>query len=487
MTAYKKISLALLCSILVILAMSCSGNSNNPVSNRLSQISPSPAVVANQQYLIGFTTRPGRADEALIKGFGGSVRFAYRIIPALAVTLPDAGVEAMSRQPNVAYIEPDFEAHAVDDTIPWGIARVKAPEVWAIPNTGTGIKLAIVDTGVDYYHPDLAPNYRGGYDYVNNDSDPKDDNGHGTHVAGTALAASDGLNVVGVAPNAALYSVKVLDSAGSGYYSWIIAGIDWSVTNGMKIVSMSLGGSAGSSSLEAACNNAVAAGVIVVAAAGNSGNPDGTGDNVLFPGRYESVICVAATDSNNNRASFSSTGPAVDISAPGVSVLSDAMGGGTSTKSGTSMATPHIAGIVGLIVASGVTAPADVKNLLYSTALDLGAVGLDNLYGYGLADAYAAVTNNAPPPPPPPPPPPSYGTLKGKVYKSNGGPLSNAKVLLDTGQVTYSGPNGSYTLNNVLAGDHNVTASRSNYKPSTLIATITGGSTTTLNFYLVHN
>jgi subtilisin family serine protease len=139
-----------------------------------------------------------------------------------------------------------------------------------------------------------------------------------------------------------------------------------------------------------ACDEAVASGIVVVAAAGNSGNSSGTGDSVLYPGKYASTICVAAVDSNKNRAGWSSTGPTVDISGPGVNVVSDRLGGGLRTASGTSMATPHVAGVVALMMSYGHTDPDEIRSIMTETAVDLGAPGHDNLYGYGLVDAFRA-------------------------------------------------------------------------------------------------
>jgi subtilisin family serine protease len=244
-------------------------------------------------------------------------------------------------------------------------------------------ELAILDTGIDSRHPDLSANCKGGYDFANDDSYPMDDNGHGTHCAGIVAAADNDEGVVGVAPEAHLYAVKVLNSGGSGYWSDVIAGIQWSVNNSMEVISMSFGGGY-SESMEAACDAAYNAGIVVVASAGNSGNPPGKGDNVGYPAGYSSVIAVAATDSSDNRARWSSTGPAVELAAPGVSIYSTYLGGGYATMSGTSMACPHVAGTAALVIASS---GGDVRQCLQATADDLGVAGRDDLYGYGLVDA----------------------------------------------------------------------------------------------------
>jgi hypothetical protein len=185
----------------------------------------------------------------------------------------------------------------------------------------------------------------------------------------------------------------VLDSGGSGYLSDVIAGIQWSVTNGMDVISMSFGSDFGSISLKKACDNAYSSGVLLVAAAGNDGY-SGKGNTVDYPARYDSVIAVAATDSNDNRASWSSTGSAVELAAPGVSVSSTKLSGGYVAKSGTSMACPHVAGTAALVIAVG----GDVRQCLRDTADDLGAAGKDNLYGFGLVDAEEAALGDITPP-----------------------------------------------------------------------------------------
>ena len=482
MRLMSRLFLVFLSALVLAIAASCSGGgAGDPVG---VQDSVYPSGIGNNSFIVGFVNRPGRSDETLIKGLGGKVNLSYKIIPAFAVNLPPTAVEALSHNPRVAYVEPDFVAQATADMVPWGIARVNADDVWALGNTGMNVKVAILDTGIDYAHPDLSANYKGGRDFVNGDMDPMDDHGHGTHVAGTVGAASNITDVVGAGPNVSLYGLKVLNSSGSGSYSWIIAGLDWCVTNGIQIASMSLGGTSDSSALRTACDNAVSNGVLIVAAAGNSGNSEGSGDNVTYPARYDSVIAVAATDSANVRAYFSSTGPALDLAAPGVYIQSDKLGGGIISASGTSMACPHVTGVAALVIASGVTGPANIRARLIATSSDLGAAGFDNLYGNGLVDALRAVSNMDPPPPPPPPPT-AYGNLSGKAFNaSTGKVLKNVTVLVDTGQYIKTDRFGNYIINNIVTGDHMVQASLRGYVTLNLPASIRDGTTTNLNFYL---
>jgi len=350
-----------------------------------------------------FVQEHGPQAEKEIRGLGGQVGRQYRLIPAMSVNVPKRFLSRIRRLPGVAFVEEDQRCYAIDQTVPWGITRINADTVHSY-NKGTGIKVAVIDSGIDLEHPDLQ--VAGGYNAISSGSSADDDYGHGTHVAGTVAALDNDIGVVGVAPEASLYAVKVLNANGSGWWSHVIAGIEWSVENDMQVINMSLGSSSDSYGLKAACDAARDAGVVVIAAAGNSGNSWGFGDRVLYPAKYESVIAVAATDSSDTRIYFSSTGPAVELAAPGVNVLSTTMGGNYGTKSGTSMASPHVAGLSALIIASGIadTEPFngrindEVRERMQQTATDLGDPGRDTQYGYGLINAAAAVpeTNNPP-------------------------------------------------------------------------------------------
>lgn len=355
--------------------------------------------------IIRFTAPPTQAQAELVSNSGGSVTRQFRIVPAFAAQLPANAIEAMRKKPGVAAVELDIEIQAHSYANVWGVNRVKAPAVhsgqWVgsektpFPILGTGIRVAVVDTGIDYTHPDLLLNYQGGYDFVNNDSDPMDDHWHGTHVAGTIAALRNGTGVVGVAPEVNLYGLKVLNSQGSGSFSSIIAALDWAVSNGIQVVNLSLGSSSDpGTTVRQAFTNAYSKGLVIVASAGNAGS--GT-DTVGFPAKYDSVIAVASTTSSDARSSFSSTGPAVEIAAPGSSIYSTDLGGGYYTASGTSMAAPHVAGVAALILGAGITdlngntlVNDEVRWVLQATANDLGTDGRDEWFGFGLADAEAA-------------------------------------------------------------------------------------------------
>lgn len=285
--------------------------------------------------LIGFHVRPGPAEQALVRGVGGEVYWQFGVVKALAAHITARAADALARDPRVRYVEPDGLLHAHEQTVPWGIDRVFGDEEYSFPtwagSTGDGIGVAVLDTGISTSHPDL--NVAGGRHFytittgppqsrLREDGNYEDGHGHGTHVAGTIAALDNDVGVVGVAPNVVLYAVKVLDDSGSGSVSAIAAGIEWAVNNGIPVLNMSLGSSTFSQTLKDACDAAYAAGHLVVSSAGNEGNVDGTGDNVGYPAKYDSVIAVAASDIYDHRASFSSTGPAVELIAPGVDVLS---------------------------------------------------------------------------------------------------------------------------------------------------------------------
>jgi subtilisin len=356
---------------------------------------------------IGFRSTPGASEQALVRAHGGLVKYSYTIVPAIAAWLPEQAVQALQANPAVVLIEPVIEAYAVDFQAEldntWGVKRIGGGIVHDTGYLGTGVKVAVIDSGVDYTHPDLQGNYvpTGSYDFVNDDEYPMDDAGHGTHVAGTIAALRNGTGVVGAAPAVQIYALKVLGADGSGTYDDIIAAVNHCVAKGFCIANLSLGSSQDPGIIvQTAFDNAYDAGLLIVASAGNSGKPTGRGDNVGYPARYDSVIAVAASSSSDIRASFSSTGPAVELTAPGVAVNSTKLGGGYVEFNGTSMASPHVAGAAALVWAADLDlSNAAVRAILAGTAQDLGVLGRDSLYGYGLVRADLAVQAVAPPEP----------------------------------------------------------------------------------------
>lgn len=262
--------------------------------------------------------------------------------------------------------------------VPWGIARVNAPNAWA-KSKGEGVRVAVVDTGVDLSHPDLKANIAGGYNALDSKAPPQDDNKHGTHVAGTIAAVLDGKGVVGVAPKARLYAVKVLNKEGRASLTSIIKGLVWCAKNNMQVANMSLGAPIGSVFMHMAVNYAADHGVVIVAAAGNNGH------RVEYPGGYADVIAVAASDVNDKIADFSSRGSKVEFIAPGVNVRSSVPGGGYESFSGTSMATPHVTGLAALAISRGASGLEGVRASLRRASSSIGLSR--NEEGSGLVNA----------------------------------------------------------------------------------------------------
>lgn len=318
-----------------------------------------------------------------------SAKYIYPDIHAAAVDLSEEEIAALKTSGMVRYVEPDYRVTALGPAMPWNIQQIHADSVQAAGITGTGVRVAVIDTGIDYNHPDLAGVYAGGYNALNdNATGPMDDNGHGTHCAGILAATGSSNGIYGTAPAVSLYAVKVLNSKGEGKVSDVIEGIFWAKNNNMQVASMSLGLGQDSQALHDAVDNATGNGVLIVAAAGNSGVDSGAGDTLLYPAKYDGVLSVAAVNKYNHRASWSSTGSHLSISAPGVNIQSTIPGSKYATYSGTSMAAPHVAGVAALVYSVHPDwTSQQVREQIVSTATPLGS---SVLYGAGLVDATAA-------------------------------------------------------------------------------------------------
>ena len=302
-------------------------------------------------------------------------------------------------------------------------ADIDAPEAWAL-STGSPVKVAVIDTGIDYTHPDLAARYAGGYDFLNGDADPFDDHGHGTHVSGTIAAEMNNLTgtpmpaaegVVGIAPNARILAYKVCGPDGHCSDFAITQAIDQAVTDGAKVINMSLGGADYSQSLNDSIQAAWSAGLVIVAGAGNDGNT-----NLFYPAALDNVVSVGASDEDDLRASFSNYGNWVDIAAPGNVILSTYLMSQCSVSttpgdigcyafnSGTSMATPHVSGAAALVWSrSDITSNWQVVDAIThgADANGVSSVPINTWTVYGRLNLYGAMTWAAGPPPPPNTPP----------------------------------------------------------------------------------
>jgi len=303
------------------------------------------------------------------------------------VRLPDVG-----RLPRFHRETPKADAPAPAPTGPaalWWLTRLDVPAAWAVTR-GAGVKVCVIDTGIDRTHPDLKDRIAGGWNAITKGDDFTDDNGHGSHVTGTIVAKADDANgVAGVAPEASIYGVKVLDANGSGTFDDVIAGMQWAVQNHMQVASMSLGASQGNDSLKAAVDAMVKNGVALIAAAGNSGPGE---DTIGYPAGYPGAIAVAAIDKTDAIADFSSRGAQVAVAAPGVDIKSTYMNGGFETLSGTSMATPHVSGLAALaIAAKGLSGVDAVRAALVKAATPLANGAPATAQGAGVPDALKLV------------------------------------------------------------------------------------------------
>ncbi|MEB3298372.1 MAG: S8 family serine peptidase [Candidatus Sericytochromatia bacterium] len=315
---------------------------------------------------------------------------------------PTAALARLGRDSAVVYAEPNYVARkfeadarpfagvfAADELLGqlWGMQKIGATRVWAGLPGDRKVTVAVVDTGIDHTHPDFSGRVLKGRDVVNNDDDAMDDEGHGTHCAGTIAAGLGNGGVVGVAPNVTLLAVKVLAANGSGSYAGVAEGIVYAANQGAPVISMSLGGSRPSKVLEDAVALAIRKGSLVVAAAGNDGS-----DEPNYPAAIKGVMAVSATQREDRIAYFSNTGNHVSVSAPGVSIMSTIPGGKYEALDGTSMACPHVSGLAALVKSKFPSAnAATIRTRIEKSADDLGAKGFDPVFGHGRINVAKAV------------------------------------------------------------------------------------------------
>ena len=338
----------------------------------------------------------------------------------------EGAIEKYKNRKDVVYAEPNYIARVA--SVPndpyysyqWHIKQIGAEQAWDI-SKGSGAIVAVIDTGIARVSDLQNTVFVQGYDFANNDSNPTDDNGHGTHVAGTiAQSTNNSAGAAGIAHEASLMAIKALKRDGSGTYADIADSIRYAADNGAHVINMSLGGPVSTTYLEEAVAYAYNKGVTIVAAAGNDGQ-----NNVSYPAAYNMyVIAVGATRYDKQKASYSNYGSKLDIVAPGGDTSVDQNGDGygdgilqqTFSRSpnnpgyyfyqGTSMATPHVSGVAALLVAHGnAQNPSEIRSALESTAQDLGSIGWDPMFGNGFLNASAALewtSDSAISPPDPP-------------------------------------------------------------------------------------
>ncbi|MCX7669305.1 MAG: S8 family serine peptidase, partial [Anaerolineae bacterium] len=323
------------------------------------------------------------------------------LVAAESDTTAERALETLGRYPEIRYAERNGLVGATlipseplfND--PWYIfapQTINAPAAWDISTGSPSVIVAIIDSGVSPTHPELAGRLVPGWDYVNNDNDPSDDNGHGTHVAGIVAAAMNGTGIVGIAPNVKLMPIKVLNAAKTGTWANISLAIRFAADYGAHVINLSLGGTAYSAALESAVQYATAKGVVVVAAAGNQGS-----SVPFYPAYFQDAIAVGATDENDEYWTISNYGDWVDVTAPGASIYSTWWDAATASNtyifmSGTSMAAPHVSGLAALLRSyRPELSVAAVRAIIQQTAVDKGSTGFDPYYGWGRINAGAAM------------------------------------------------------------------------------------------------
>ena len=389
------------------------------------------------QVLVGLKNSDPNFDSQ-VKGNGGKVIDRIAPLNVLVVKVPvhteSAFIKAISNNPNVEFAEQDAVVTAfVDPTddpyfvYQWGLQKIKAPSAWNIQSgLGSGVKVAVIDTGVDYTHVDLAGivDTANDKDYVDGDNDvfpgTCSTNGvrewHGTFVSGIIAAIDNTAGIVGVS-QVEILPIRVLNECGSGSTSNVAAGISYAASKDVDVINLSLGSSFKSRTLESAVNNAYNSGVVIVASAGNSGTAQ-----KFYPASFKNAIAVSALDNSNNLASYSTYGKSIELSAPGGDgdaatsewILSIIPSNSYAISIGTSFSAPHVSGVAALVKAEYPLATnVEIREHLQTTADDLGDSGRDNIYGYGLVNAYVAVNTliNSPEPEPDPDPTISIGDV----------------------------------------------------------------------------
>jgi len=465
-------------AILLVSIMLCLASITTPVFANNNGHNDSPV----DRLLVTFHPGMKFSDlESIHKQMGASIEAIIPGINVHVVTVPAGkGLSKMHsyrQQQKVRSVEPDFVAQVIDTpndpyfSIQWGMSNVQAPEAWGITTGNDDIIIAILDTGVDYDHPDLSGKVVINVNFTSSPTADANGHSHGTHVAG--IAAADTNNAIGIAGlgyNSSIMNVKVLGDSGYGFYSWIASGIIWATDNGADIINLSLGATAYSSTLQFAVDYAWQHGVVVVAAAGNNGS-----STPFYPAYFENCIAVAATDSNDSLYSWSNHGTWVDVSAPG-SAYSTIPNNSYGYKAGTSMSSPHVAGLAGLVfcVVSDNNGNGRINDeVRYRIENSCDDVPID--VAYGRINAYQAVRDFSP----------TTAEIAGTVIDAGTGMVING-ITVSNGTVTdITDTSGHYCLPELAPGTHTLTASGDGYQSSTQETTVQAGDAATVNFKLI--
>ena len=338
-----------------------------------------------------------RIDHEILSKYGINVIHEYESIQAVTAEIKAHHIPTFSKEDKVKSIQYDQSVSIQSQMKSWGYDSLNIDSNTTSSLTGKGVNIAVIDSGVDRSHLDL--NIAGGECFLGLASYPdacaggyNDDNGHGTHVAGIMAALDNGFGVVGVAPEANLFALKVLDKDGEGTTSSVVAAIDWAIQNEMDIINLSLDSTSEDLILKEIIQKAYQSDILIVAAAGNQENITGLEEGVRYPAKYDEVIAVTALDKGHIISKRSAFGPAVEFSAPGKAILStypknlqDDNGSGYARMSGTSMAAPFVSGMAALYMERHPDlSKVEIRNLLQENAIDLGEPGRDTKYGYGL-------------------------------------------------------------------------------------------------------
>jgi subtilisin family serine protease len=371
----KVVSLRFVSIVVLIFALALSVSSTAAAKGEAPILGADSLTAVSGRYIVVF--KPGTPAEQVsaaaehARGIGGQVDFVYEsALTGFAGNFPEQAVAGLSHNPNIDFIEADqvITIDATQSPATWGLDRIDQRNLplnntYNYNFTGAGVTAYIIDTGIRVSHNEFGGRATSGYDFVDNDSNADDCNGHGTHVAGTV-----GGSTYGVAKGVSLKAVRVLNCSGSGTTSGVIAGIDWVTsqhTTGKAVANMSLGGSP-STALDNAVRNSIADGVVYAIAAGNS-NRNACN---FSPARTAEAITVGATTSTDARASYSNKGSCLDLFAPGSSITSawNTSNTATNTISGTSMATPHVAGVAALYLEGHNATPQQVRDAIVGAA-----------------------------------------------------------------------------------------------------------------------
>lgn len=340
--------------------------------------------------------RPGADSDSIVRGLGAAKSGRIDGLGIDILSLPanaseKAVANALSHRPDVEFAEPDWAMKPSGGTndpslgSEWYVTKTGATNAWSLA-TGSGVTIAILDTGCDPTHPDLSSRYVPGWNTYDNNADTHDVYGHGTNVAGVAAATgNNGVGIAGMAYNASIMPMRISDLNGMGYSSTVASGLTWASDHGARVANISYQLTS-SSTVQNASKYFMDHGGVVCIAAGNTGTVDPAADSPY-------AMTVSATTSSDVLATWSTTGNCVDISAPGASIYTTNNGGGYGSWSGTSVASPMVAGAAALVMSANPALTGyQVQDLLKSTAKDLGSAGWDSQYGQGRLDAYAAVS-----------------------------------------------------------------------------------------------